>query len=240
MEMRISNMSKSSHNADLFRKHTGIGSFVLTSSHSYVVFGDAPCNDLICVGKTNLPHQSFLYLNGEKQRQSERVCADLFRRTESLKFSNALASFSLTDAEIQAIRLNGDSVNATHLRMHINDGKLRITALDYRKFDSQLRLSRKTSQVLRFLEYEIRVISDFSFTLKFDSFKKIPQKTYDVRVGDNGICQFSPHDSSENYLFRDQQLIEPLTVFHSPAIDQEICFVFHPTKDWVDLDTSPL
>lgn len=231
-------MSSNFKRASLLGKHKGLGSFLLTSGRSYVVFGDAPFSDLICIGKSDSTLLPALYLNDLKQTQTEDVCSDLFRKVELLKSSSARALFSLTDAEIQAIRLNGESVNATHLRLHINDGNLRITVFDYRKFDNQLRLSRKTSQVLRYLEYEIRVTDEFSFTIKFDSFKKIPLKAYEVRVGDNDICQFSPHDSSEDYLFRNQKLIEPMTVFRSPAIDQDICFVFHPKKDLVDQDTS--
>jgi hypothetical protein len=95
---------------------------------------------------------------------------------------------------------------------------------DCRMNDQKLRIARKNSLHLRYLDWEVRVLKEFSFTMKSSSFGKIPMDDYAVRVGDNGICSFVSAKKTVQFLLRDQELHEPMVIFQSPRLGAEIVF----------------
>lgn len=219
-------------------KYRSIGSYVLIGDGEFAVFGDPPHTDLVCIGSTKTKSEPTLYLAGIKQSQSKDACRELQQRVKQLQRSNALASFSLTDADLSSLKRTGGNLNATHIRLHSHNDNLRVVLFDYRTLDATTRLQRKNSHKFRYIDIGIRMIQDFSCTLLFESFNKLPMGEYDVRIGDNGITQFTPQKQSVAYLLRDQRLIEPMTVFHSPLTSQDIAFVFHPKSTWADPHTT--
>jgi len=219
-------------------KYRSIGSYVLIGDGSFAVFGDPPHTDFVCIGPTKIKSVPTLYLSGTKQSQSQDACRVLQQRVKQLQHSNALASFSLTYADLSLLKRTGRSMNATHIRLHSHDDNLRVVLFDYRTLDATTRLQRKNSHKFRYIDIEIRMIRDFSCTLLFESFNKLPMGEYDIRIGDNGITQFTPQKQSVAYLFREQKLIEPMTVFHSSKISQDIAFVFHPKSSSADPHTT--
>ena len=68
------------------------------------------------------------------------------------------------------------------------------------------------------------MLQEFSFTMKSNSFGKLPLDDYAVRVGDNGICAFISAKKNVQFLLRDQELHEPLVTFQSPRLGADIVF----------------
>lgn len=222
----------------LTQKYKSLGSFLLLSEQIFVVFGDPPNTDLICLGATKNKFSPSLYHSGVKQGQSVEACSDLVRNVKRLQQSDAVASFSISEATISVLKKAGGALDATHIRLHSERNNLRVMLFDCRTFDPSFRLQRKTTHKFRYLDVEIRMFQEFTSTLKLDSFQKLPMDDYDVRIGDNSITQFTPQKQSVTYLLRDQEIIEPMTVFHSERISQDIAFVFHPKSSLADQDAS--
>lgn len=221
------------------QKYANLGSFVLISSTSFVVFGDEDNNDMILVGnfKTKI-HDTSLFHDNVKVDVGYKECDKLLESALALTYSSANAMFLITDDEIKLIKSAINDVDATHIRIHAENNKVRISVFDYRKFIESTRINRKQSQKLLYLEMDDESDSEFSHTINANSFNKLPVKDYLVRVGDNSICEFAPMNENVKYLFRDQQIIEPLTTFYSTKVNQSISFVFHPKSLNEDLDTS--
>ena len=221
------------------KKHRAIGNDAITSKNSLAIFGNTENQDLVFlkVFKQNL--KSHFYRDEVKLQVESSVCDDLMGRVLELRKSNALLVFTLTQTQKNIISDSGKVIQATHLRLHIIEDKLRISVFNLEHFERDYRLKRKNSLKIRYLDLNVRVIKDFSFTIRFDSFLKLPTGSYNARVGDNSICTFEPHnEDGVTYLIRDQDFIEPVTQFHSPAASRDICFVFHPKSSLANQDTT--
>jgi hypothetical protein len=224
---------------DSIEKHLSFGSHLLVRSNQFVIFGGEQHDDTMLKGRLKFNNtKNILYHKGEKVEVDSQSCIDLFNQTEKLIHSSAYALFTLTDNDLKKIKFSVKEINGTHIRIHNHHSKLRISIFDIKKFNDSTRLSRKNSNSIRYIELNSREVYDFSFTIFADSIKKLPSSDYQIRVGHNGICQFEPLKEEVKYYFRDQKLVEPLTVFHSELVGQDIAFVFHPNSYLADEDTN--
>lgn len=209
----------------------GIGSNVLFANGHVAVFGDFPNNDLVFIKRLKGKSKSELFERNVNQKIAENECNELMKKVLLLGYADAIALFSISEVQFKLIRQTIKKLSATHIRLYIHDGNLRIAIFDYRKFYAENRLQRKQTLLMEHLDLSIRVIEEFTFTLLASSFLKVPTQDCNVRVGANDICAITPvkGDDDSTFYYRNQQVIEPMTVFHSARISQDISFVFHPT-----------
>ncbi len=201
-----------------------LGSSVLYAKNQMVVFGDPPNDDLVLEQKHVKVKVPVLFKSGVDQNIDGDALEELMSKVQLLTYSNAVAQFVINPDLIQKIKEATKDWSSTHLRMFTHHSKLRIVIFDCRMNDQKLRIARKNSLQLRYLDLEVRVIKEFSFTLKSSSFGKMPMDDYAVRVGDNGICSFTSAKKNVQFLFRDQELHEPIVTFPSPRLGAEIVF----------------
>lgn len=202
----------------------GIGSSVLYAKNQMVVFGDLPNDDLVVEQKFIKVKTPALFNSGVDQHINEQALDELMGKVQLLTYSDAVAQFLVNVDLLQTIKKAMKEWSSTHLRMFTHDNKLRVVLFDCRMNDQKLRVSRKNSLQLRYLDLQVRIFEDFSFTMKSNSFSKLPTDDYAIRVGNNGICSFISAKKNVQFLFRDQELHEPLVTFHSPRLDAEIVF----------------
>ncbi len=203
---------------------SGIGSNVLYAKNQVVVFGDPPNDDLVVEQKYIKVQSPSLHNSGAKQQIDEHALDELMSKVQHLTYSNSVAQFIINSELLQQIKIATKEWASTHIRMFPQNGKLRVLMFDCRMNDQKLRVSRKSSLQLRYLDLPIRVFDTFTFTLKSGSFSKLPVEDYAVRIGDNGICAFIASNKNVQFLFRDQDLHEPLITFASPRLAAEIAF----------------
>lgn len=211
-------MTKNNHS------FSGIGSSILYAKNQMVVFGDPPNDDLVVEQKHIKVKSPVLYKSGVDQNVEEDALEELMTKVQLLTYSDAVAQFGINSNLLQSIKESMKNWSSTHLRMFTHLGKLRVVMFDCRMNDQKLRVARKNSLQLRYLDWEVRILKDFSFTMKSSSFGKLPVDDYAVRVGDNGICSFASAKKNVQFLLRDQELHEPLVTFQSPLIGAEIVF----------------
>lgn len=189
-----------------------------------VVFGDPPNDDLVVEQKYIKASSPALYKSGENQQIDGKALDELMSKVQLLTYSDAVAQFLINADLLQTIKVAMKEWSSTHLRMFTYESKLRVVFFDCRMNDQKLRVSRKNSLQLRYLDLQVRMFEDFTFTMKSNSFAKLPTDDYAIRVGDNGICSFISAKKNVQFLFRDQELHEPLVTFQSPQLDAEIVF----------------
>jgi hypothetical protein len=206
---------------DLFVK---IGSSVLFANGRKVVFGDPPNDDLVVEQKNIKSTKSVLYKSGIKQVVDAAALKQLMDRVQLLTYSDAVAQFQMDSDLFRKMRETIENLPATHFRMFDHNGKLRIFFFDCRMNDQKLRVTNEHSLRIDMCDLDIRLIRNFTFTIKTSSFLKMPLDDYVVRVGDNNICVFIPSKHDVKFLIRDQELHEPIVTFQSPRLGTEIVF----------------
>jgi len=201
---------------------------VLFCEKHFAVFSREKHADLIIVGRCQLQTKASLYLGSQVTATPSAYCQYLWAKVEELSLTRAVTSFSLSALVMQKLRKAIKDLNATHLRFYNEGNTLKIVVFDYVKFHAEYRLPRNISQTVRHHETSVVVRDDFSITLLASSFDALPSEYLDFRIGENGVCQVNYAKNDLKYLMRDQKLVEPMTVFHSPQVDRSICFVFAP------------
>jgi hypothetical protein len=209
---------------------------LLSGSH-FAVFSQDMHPDLVIVGRCQPQKKSSLYAESILTKTPSSDCDLLWSKVEELSIARAVTSFSLTPLVLQSLKKAIKDLSATHLRFYNEGNILRIVVFDYVKFHSEYRLPRKNSQTIRYHETSVVVHNDFSITMLAKSFEMLPSEYLDLRIGENGVCQVDFAKNNLKYLMRDQKLIEPMTVFHSPQISRDIAFVFHPKSSSADPHT---
>jgi hypothetical protein len=204
--------------------HSAIGSSVLISKKSMVVFGDPPNDDLILEQKNLKSSKPILYKKGIAQNIEESALDDLMDKVRLLSYSDAVAQFNLNLNLFQKIKDSIKKWSCTHIRIFTYQGKVRILFFDCRMGDTKFRVPRKNSLSVHFLDLHTIPIEEFSFTFKAKSFAMIPLDNYLIRIGDNSICTLMPSTKDIQYLIRDQEIYEPFITFMSPRLDVDIAF----------------
>lgn len=212
-------MSSSTKNS-----HSSVGTFVLIHSGHIVVFGDQPHDDMVVLEKTTTVKYPALYKSGKRQTIARERLDQLMHRVHLLTHASALAQFSLNADLLGQIKEISAQFSTTHMRMFSNEEKLRIVLFDCRMNVPSLSIKRSNSLQLHYFDLDIRLIANFSCTLKSTSFAKIPIDDYVVRIGDNSICALVPAKKSVQYLIRDQEIQEAIVNFQSPLVGADIVF----------------
>jgi len=206
-----------------------LGSAVIRVANSFAVFGNKKTDDMVVIGKDKKSKtRPSLHISSIKQKVTDDEVIGLFNKLQSLRQTNANSIFFLTSENIKRIKNSIKLLDATHVRVWTSENRMTVTLFDCRDFEFHRRISRKNSLKINYLDIETRTFDNFTFTLNADSFTKLPSTDCNFRIGKNGVTEVSPIDGDVFYLIRDQQLVEPVTVFESQSVGKDIAFLFHP------------
>lgn len=208
-------------------KYESMGSCVLFMPPSqWVMFGDNSFDDMVVRWTaSDNSSKAFLLQDGDIVDVPEQNCIDLFQTVRSLANTAAFGMVSMSAENIALIKQSIDKLNATHVRIIADSGRVRVHVFDYRLFATTSRINRKVSHKIEVIPLKRSVCADFTVTLKSKSFKRLDSTDFQIRVGKNGILVFSGIKETADVLFRDQELVEPVSTFFSPRLNQEIAFV---------------
>ena len=210
-------------------KLDSLGSAVIRVANSFAVFGHKKTDDMVIIGKEKgSKSKPSLHISSIKQKVTDDEVVGLFNKLQSLRQTNAIAIFTLTSENIKRIKNSIKLLDATHVRVWASENRITVTVFDCRDFEFDRRIGRKNSLKINYLDIETRTFENFTFTFNSDSFTKLPSADCNFRIGQNGVTEVSPIDGDVSYLIRDQQLIEPVTVFGSKSVGRDIAFLFHP------------
>ncbi len=206
-----------------------LGSAVIRVAKSFAVFGHKKTDDMVIIGKEKgIKSKPSLHVSSITQKVTDDEVVGLFNKLQSLRQTNATAIFTLTSENIKRIKNSIKLLDATHVRVWASENRITVTVFDCRDFEFDRRIGRKNSLKINYLDIETRTFENFTFTFNADSFTKLPSADCNFRIGQNGVTEVSPIDGDVSYLIRDQQLIEPVTVFDSKSVGKGIAFLFHP------------
>ena len=206
-----------------------LGSAVIRVANSFAVFGHKKTDDMVIIGKEKgIKSKPSLHVSSITQKVTDDQVVGLFNKLQSLRQTNANAIFTLTSENIKRIKNSIKLLDATHVRVWASENRITVTAFDCRDFEFDRRIGRKNSLKIKYLDIETRTFENFTFTFNAESFVKLPSVDCNFRIGQNGVTDVSPIDGDVSYLIRDQQLIEPVTVFDSKSVGKGIAFLFHP------------
>ena len=210
-------------------KLDSLGSAVIRVAKSFAVFGHKKTDDMVIIGKEKgIKSKPSLHVSSITQKVTDDEVVGLFNKLQSLRQTNATAIFTLTSENIKRIKNSIKLLDATHVRVWASENRITVTVFDCRDFEFDRRIGRKNSLKINYLDIETRTFENFTFTFNADSFTKLPSVDCNFRIGQNGVTEVSPIDGDVSYLIRDQQLIEPVTVFDSKSVGKGIAFLFHP------------
>lgn len=205
------------------------GSHLLLTTDSYAIFGKENFDDLVRIGQHKLRSAPVsLYKHGQRVEVSVDELQSLYQQVVALRHTGASAFFTLHADDVKRIKQSIDNLDATHIRIWSVGQKVGVTIFDCRDFEFHSRIGRRNSLKMNYLELDTNSVNEFTITLKSVSIKKIPTDNWNLRIGINGVTEIKPFSDSDSYLIRDQNLVEPVTVFESASVGQKISFLFHP------------
>ena len=206
-----------------------LGFAVIRVANAFAVFGHKKTDDMVIIGKDKSKKtKPSLHILSIKQKVTDDEVVGLLNKLQSLRQTNANAIFVLTSENIKRIKNSIKLLDATHVRVWSNSNRISVTVFDCRDFEFDRRIGRKNSLKINYLDIETRTFENFTFTLNANTFTKLPSSDCNFRIGKNGVTEINPIDGEVFYLIRDQQLVEPVTIFESKFIGKDIAFLFHP------------
>lgn len=219
-------MNKTS--TEILQKYSNVGSFALLNKNKFALFGNESNDDLVVIG-TSKHHDVDFFIDGNSARINKKTLLALSNSVDSLTASSAFATFLMTSNVIRLLKETIKKLNATHLRIHNIENLIRISIFDYRKFLPNSMIQRENTQKIKYYETDnANIGGDFTCTIFASSFNKLPNQDMNIRVGKNGICQFEPLNEKVKFLFRDQEIVEPITTFFSDRLGCQISLSLAP------------
>lgn len=203
---------------------------LLMPPRRFFILGADEHHDLAVLGTSPVAVSAptVVRLRGGSQCDLEAVF-DAHRRFQEAIRAPQLASFTLRPSEVAALRRVIRRNAATHLRLFAYGGDT-VTAhtFDYRNCFGSARLGRKTP-TMRVISHALSSQCDqpFSVTLKASSLRQLPDADLSiaVRLGGLVVCEWIGDDY--RFFLRDQEIVEPIAVFDSPAAGTSVALVLN-------------
>jgi hypothetical protein len=217
---------------ELSSKFSNIGTHVLMSKNSFAIFGNENNDDLVVTGscKYNSTKPS-LFTNNNAVSVTNKDIEFLKESVKSLTQSSAYAVFQVSEVGIRLIKDAITKIDATHLRIHTHEDSIRISIFDYRKFLDSSRIARSNTQKILYYDCDnVNIDSGFSTTITASSFNKLINQDMTVRINENGISQFEPLKHDIKYLFRNQDVFEPVSTTFSARLGCQISLSLAPNS----------
>lgn len=203
---------------------------LLMPPRRFFILGADEHHDLAVLGTSPVAVSAptVVRLRGDSQCDLEAV-SDAHRRFQEAIRTPQLASFTLRPSDVATLRRVIRSTAATHLRFFADGGDtVTAHAFDYRNGFGSARLGRKTP-TMRVTSHVLSTESDqtFSVTLKASSLRQLPDADISTAVRRGGlvVCEWIGDDY--RLFLRDQEIIEPIAVFDSPAAGTSVALVLN-------------
>jgi hypothetical protein len=205
-------------------KYSNLGTKFVVSKKQHLYSYNDENTDFIIKTQFSYPiEESFIFDSKEEYPLSDNP-EDLISRIETLTKSPQIDSFSLSKDYISIFQDTIRHYKSTHLRFFTIKNHVRVRLFDLRDFIYNTSLKGVYSETsLRNTSVEY----DFSFTIKAESFLNLIEHEYDVEVLENGVVIFGSTEDEVEYIFRDQQLVEPVIEFTHSDLKLDTCLLIH-------------
>ena len=201
---------------------------LLIPQSRFIGIGGEDTDDMIVHGSIKSIFKHVGELTEDGQIDAFDLDSDVISFIDGCQNSDSVSLFTLTDNRIKEIKLAISALDATHIRFHHKNGSVWVNIFDYRCFLYDYRIKKEHPFQVGTLNLFKRSDAEFTFTMNADSFKKLMEQDYSVRIGDNGYAEFSSAESKKMdfaYLVRGQDVIEPIVTFFNDQLGSNICFV---------------
>lgn len=178
----------------------------------FVAFGASGFEDLVVRGLLERRCKaSGLFTSEGPTLDSINRCQKLFESISDLMDQGWMGFFNLTAEQFESIHQCIKKMDATHVRFHSERNGIHVSIFDFRRFEYASRIPRKN---------EVRLVVDtlsrqdayaFTATVMASTILKLPQDSYSVGIGRNGILKISSSYENLDYLIRDQAIQEPVS-----------------------------
>ena len=175
-------------------------------------------NEPIMVSKKKLLSDSITSINQIFDKSGKKDVLERVQKLNKLLKNDSVQYLTLSELILTAIKDSISFYEITHVRFHSSENQLKIKLFDYRKFINQdIKFG-----VVEYIDKQ-KTKDDFSFTINSDSFMSLHDSNYEINILDNGIIEFLSLDkNSFEYLFRNQDIVEPIIQFKHEKIKQDI------------------
>ena len=201
-------------------------SFIITPNQYLISFDGDDTNDLIVKSKISYSTDKPIVIQTKKPIQNESI-DDWMNRFSQLTSSTSIQQLNLSKTHIDVFQDSIKHYKGTHLRFFTDDGQIRIRIFDFTKFIYEITFDggMYSETTLK----NVKPKTEFSFTLSSKSFLKLPLHDFSIELLENGIVEFISLDDSIEFLFRDQQIEEPIIEFTNEKLGSRISLLLQPT-----------
>lgn len=201
---------------------------LLQSPRRFVAFGNAQYDDMLVTGSlTSSVKSSAMYLGDVLVDDDPTRTSSLYEDVLDLMDAGTLGRFTmrvrLHEQYIQCIR----DFDATHIRFHSAGQGVHCNIFDVRRYVYGARMHRDKEVWMLKDQISKDACKPFSVTVLARSFMTMPRDDYQVRIGRNGTAVFSSSSTDVEYVFRDQQIREPLVNIVTEQSDSGISLWLH-------------
>lgn len=211
---------------------TLVSHVLIHAPDQFVAFGAPGFDDLVIRGslESRSKTSGLFTAHGPTDDGPER-CGELYGMVRDLTDQGFAGSFNLTAEQAENIRQCTKKMDATHVRFHSERNGIHVSIFDFRRFEYASRIPRNK---------EVRLVVDtlskqdayaFTATVMASTFLKLPQDSYSVGIGRNGIVKLSASNAGLDYLIRDQGITEPVSFSANARLASEIAL-------WLQTKTS--
>ena len=194
-------------------------SFIITPNQYLISFNGDETNDLIVKSKISYSTDKPIVIHSKKPIQNESI-DDWMTRFNKLTSSPSIQQLNLSKTHVEVFQDSIKHYKGTHLRIFTVDDEIKVRIFDFTKFIYEITFDggMYSETTLK----NVKPKTDFSVTLSSKSFLKLPQHDYSIELLENGIVEFISLDDSIEFLFRDQQIQEPIVEFINEKLGSRI------------------
>jgi hypothetical protein len=199
-------------------------SFIITPYQYLISFDGDETNDLIVKSKISYSTDKPIVIQSKKFIQNENI-DDWMTRFNKLTSSPSIQQLNLSKIHVEVFQDSVKHYKGTHLRIFTIGDEIKVRIFDFTKFVYEITFDGGYAETTL---KNVKPKSNFSVTLSSKSFLKLPQHDYNVELLENDIIEFISLDDSIEFLFRNQQIQEPIVEFTNEKLGREISLLLHP------------
>jgi hypothetical protein len=209
----------------IINKYGSYGSsFIITPNQYLISFDGDETNDLIVKSKISYSTEKPIVIQTKKSIQNESI-HDWMTRFNQLTSSPSIQQLNLSKIHVEVFQDSIKHYKGTHLRIFTFRDEIKVRIFDFTKFIYEITFDGGYAETTL---KNVKPKSNFSVTFSSNSFLKLPQHDYNIELLENGIVEFISLDDSIEFLFRNQEIQEPIVEFTNEKLDQEISLLLHP------------
>ncbi len=198
--------------------------FIITPNQYLISFDDDETNDLIVKCKISYSTDKPIVIQSKKSIQNESI-DDWMTRFNKLTSSPSIQQLNLSKVHVEVFQDSIKHYKGTHLRIFTDNDEIMVRIFDFTKFIYEITFD--SGMYSETTLKNLKPKTDFSVTLTSKSFLKLPQHDYSIELLENGIIEFISLDDSIEFLFRNQQIQEPIIEFTNEKLGLKTSLLLH-------------